>query len=85
MEIIWTDRVKKGEVLYRVKEERNILKTIQRRSAKCIGHILCTNCLLKHVTVGKLEGMIEVTGRRGGIRKRILNGLREMNGYCKFK
>jgi hypothetical protein len=45
----WTDRVGSDEVLRRVKEERNILNAIKRRKAKWIGHILRTNCLLKHI------------------------------------
>ena len=42
------------EVLQRVKEERNILQTIKRRKASWSGHILHWNCLLKHVTEGKI-------------------------------
>jgi hypothetical protein len=33
MEISWTDCVRNEEILYRVKEERNILHTIKRRKA----------------------------------------------------
>jgi len=33
MEISWTDRVKSKEVLYRVKEERNVIRTVKRRKA----------------------------------------------------
>jgi hypothetical protein len=58
--ISWTDHVRNEEVLHRVKEERN---TIKRRKANWIGHVLCRNCLLKHVIEGKLEGRIEMTGR----------------------
>jgi hypothetical protein len=54
--ISWTDRVRNEEVLHTVKEERNILHTIKRRKANCIGHILRRNCLLKHVIEGKLVG-----------------------------
>jgi hypothetical protein len=54
--VSWTDRVRNEEVLHRVKEERKILHTIQRRKANWIGHILGRNCLLKHVTEGKIEG-----------------------------
>jgi hypothetical protein len=57
--------VRNEEVLHRVKEERNIVHTIKRGKANWIGHILCRNCLLKHVIEGKLEGRIEMTGRRG--------------------
>jgi hypothetical protein len=61
--ISWTDRVRNKEVLHRVKEERNVLHKIKRRKANWIGHILCRNCVLKHVFEGKIEGRIEVRGR----------------------
>ena len=54
--------------LHRVKEERNILRTIKRSKANWIGHTLRKNCLLKQVIEGKIEVRIEVTGRRGGRR-----------------
>ena len=41
-----------------------------------IGHILCRNCLLKHVIEGKTEGMLEVTGRPGRRCKQLLGELR---------
>jgi hypothetical protein len=59
--ISWTDRVRNEEVLHRVKEEWKILHTIIRRKANWIGHILCRNCLLKHVIEGKLEGRVDMT------------------------
>jgi hypothetical protein len=37
--ISWTDCVRNEEVLHSVKEERNIIHTIKRRKANCIGHI----------------------------------------------
>jgi hypothetical protein len=49
----WRDRVKNGEVLQRVKEERNILHTIKGRKANWIGLILRRNCLIKHAIKGK--------------------------------
>jgi hypothetical protein len=77
--------VRKGEVLHRVKEERNIVHSIKRRKANWIGHILRRNCLLKHVIEGKLEGRIEMTGRRGRGRKQLLDGLKEKGRYWKLK
>jgi hypothetical protein len=74
--INWTDRVRKEEVLHRVKKERNIVHTIKRRKANWIGHILRRNCLLNHVTKGKVDGNIEGTGRRGR-RKQLLDNLEE--------
>jgi hypothetical protein len=83
--ISWTDRVRNEEVLERVKEERNILHTIKRRKADWVYHILRRNCLLKHVIVGKIEGRVEMTGRRGRGRKQLLDDLKETRGYWKLK
>jgi hypothetical protein len=55
-EISRTGCVRNGEVLHRVKEERNILQTIKRRNTNWIDHILRRNCLLKHVIEGKIRG-----------------------------
>ena len=41
--------------------------------------------LLKHVIDGKLEGGIEVMGRRGRRCKHLLDDLKEKRGYCKLK
>jgi hypothetical protein len=54
--ISWSDQVRNVEIYLRVKEERTILHTIKIKKANCIGHILRRNCLLKHVTEGKVEG-----------------------------
>jgi hypothetical protein len=56
----WTDCVRNG-----MKEGRNIIHTIKRRKANWIGHIFHRNCPLKHVAEGKIEGRIEIMGRRG--------------------
>jgi hypothetical protein len=83
--ISWTDGVRIEEVLHRVKEEKNILHTIKRRKANWIGHILRRNFLLKHVIEEKLEGRIEMTGRRGRRRKQLLDDLKEKRKYWKLK
>jgi hypothetical protein len=75
--ISWTDRVRNEEVLHRVKEERNIVHTIKRRKANCIGWILNRNCYLKHVIKGKIRGRIEVTTRGGRTSKQLLDDLKE--------
>jgi hypothetical protein len=77
--------VRNEEVLHRVKEERNVLHTITRRKANWIGYILHRNCLLKHAIEGKVEGRIEMTGRRGRRRKQLLDDLKEKRGYWKLK
>jgi len=66
-------------------DERNILDTAKRRKANWIGHILRRNCLLKHVIREKIKGQIEVTGRRGGRRKQLLDDLKEARGYLKLE
>ena len=77
--ISWTDRVRSKVVLHRVKEQRNIVHTLKRRKGNWIGHILCRNCHLKQVIDRKVEGIIEVTGRRGKGGKQLPNDLKEEN------
>ena len=83
--ISWTDRVRNEEVLLRVREDRNIVPTVNRRKANWIGHILRGNCLMKHVIEVKIEGRIEVSGRRGRRRKQLLNDLTEKRRCCKLR
>jgi len=72
-------------VLLRVKEQRNILHEIRKRKANWIGHILRRNCLLQWVIEGKIKGGIEVTGRRGRRRRKLLDDLKEGRGYSHLK
>jgi hypothetical protein len=67
--------VRSEEMLHRVMGERNIPYTIKRRKANWIGHILLRNCLLKHVIEGKIQGRIEVIGRRGKRCKQLLDDI----------
>jgi hypothetical protein len=41
--------------------------------------------LLKHVGEGKIKERIDVTGRREGRGKQLLNDLKEKKGYWKLK
>jgi hypothetical protein len=72
-------------MLQRFKEKRNILQTMKRRKGNWIVHILRRNCVLKQVTGGKIEGMIEMKGRLGRRRKQLLDDLKEKRGYCKLR
>src|SRR5215469_16332862 len=83
--ISWTDHVRNEEVLLRVNEQRNILHEIRKRKANWIGHILRRNCLLKQVIEGNVKGGIEVTGRRGRRRWKLLDDLKERRGYSHLK
>jgi len=77
--------VRNEEVLLRVKEERNILDETRKRKASWIGHILRKNCLLRRVIEGKIQGGIEVTGRQGRRRTKLLDNLKERKGYSHLK
>ena len=44
------------ELLFRAKEQRNILHEISKRKANWIGHILRRNCLLQQGIEGKIKG-----------------------------
>jgi hypothetical protein len=69
--------VRNEEVLLRVKEQRNILHEISKRKANWIGYILRRNCLLQQIIEGKIKGAIEVTGRRGIRRRKLLDDLKK--------
>jgi hypothetical protein len=67
------DRVRNEEVLglHKVKVERNILYALKTRTSDWIGPILHRYFFLKHVLEGKIEGRIDVTGRRRRRRKQV--------------
>ena len=79
--ISWTDHVRNEDVLLGANEQRNILHEIRKRKANWIGHILRRNCLLKQVIEGKIKEVIEVTGRRGRRRRKLLDDLKKRRGY----
>jgi len=83
--ISWTDHVRNEDVLLRVKEQRNILHEIRKRKANWIGHVLRRDCLLQRVIEGKIHGGIEVTGRQGRRRRKLLDNLKERRGYSHLK
>jgi hypothetical protein len=58
-----------------------ILYEISKWKVNWVGHILRTNCLLLLV----IEGRIEVTGRRGGRRRKLLDDIKERRGYSHLK
>jgi len=45
--------------------------------ANWIGHILLSKCPLEHIIDGKIEGRIEVKGRRRKRRKQLLYDVKE--------
>jgi len=83
--INWTYRVKNRGVLHRVKEERNILRTIKWKNLNWIGHILRWNCVLKDVVERKVELNTEGTWRQGRRRKQLLDGFKETIKYWSLR
>jgi hypothetical protein len=77
--------VRNEEVLLRVKEQRNILHEIHKQKANWIDHILRRNCLLQRVIERKIQGGIEVTGRQGRRRTKLLDDLEERREYSCLK
>jgi hypothetical protein len=61
------------------------ISIIHIRRAKWNGHILRRNCLLQRVIEEKIKGEIEVTGRQGRRRRKLLNDLKERRGYSHLK
>jgi hypothetical protein len=60
----WTEHVRNGEVLLRIKEQRNILHEVSKRKANWIGHILRRNCFLQQVIKGKIKGGDRTTRKK---------------------
>jgi hypothetical protein len=58
---------------------------ITRRKANWIGYLFRRNYLLKCIFKGKIEGRMEVTGRRGRRRKPLLDVFKEKREYRKLK
>jgi hypothetical protein len=77
--------VRNEVVLLRVKEQRNILHEIRKRKANWNGHILCRNSLLQRVIEGKIQEAIEMRGRQGRRRRKLLDNLKERRGYSHLK
>ena len=77
----WTDRVRKKGV----KVKTNILHKITNRRANWIGHILRKNCLLQRVIKGEIKGGMELTGRQGRRRRKLLDDLKKRRGYSHLK
>jgi hypothetical protein len=50
-----------------------------------MGHILRRNCILQRVIERKIQGKIEVTGRHGRRRRKLLDDLKERIGYSHLK
>ena len=73
--IIWTELLR-NEVLRRIKQDRNILHTINRQNPNWIDNMLHRYCHLKYATEGKIEGRIEETALRGRRRKQLLDETR---------
>ena len=72
-------------MLRRVKEERSIQHTIKRKKANRTGHNLRSKCLLIHFIEGRIEGKLEVIGRRGRRRKQLLDDLKKTRGNWKLE
>jgi len=53
--ISWTDRMRNGEVLLRLKEQRNILHEIRKWKANRICHILRRTCLPQRIIEEKIK------------------------------
>jgi len=63
----------RNKVLQRVKEEKNILYTINVWKANWIGHKVRRNCLEQNVIKGKIEGRKEVMRRQGNRRNKLFD------------
>jgi hypothetical protein len=82
--ISWIGHVR-NEVLFIVKEQRNILHETSKRKAKLDWSLLRRNCLLQQVIEGNMKGVTEVTRIRRRRRRTLLDNVNEKTGYCHMK
>jgi hypothetical protein len=66
--------------MYCLESNSKGISYIRKRKANCIGHILRRNRLLQRVIEGKIQGGIEVTGRQGRRRRKLLEELKKRKG-----
>ena len=71
--ISWTNRVRNEEVLYRDKKKKNILHTVKKKEGYLDWSYLARKWPLKHIIEGKIEGRLEVAGRRRRGRRKLLD------------
>jgi len=72
-------------VNFKIYYDKECTHEISKWKANWIGHVLRTNCLLQQVIEGNIKGVIEVTGRRGRRRRKLLDDLKERRGYSHLK
>jgi hypothetical protein len=82
--ISWSDRVRSRNIS-KSKEGQDTLYTVKKRKANLIGYIWRRNCFLKYAAEGKIEGRIEVVGRRVRRYKQLLDYPKETREYWKLK
>ena len=58
---------------------------IRKRKANWTSPVLRRNCLLQRIIKGKIKGGIEVTGRRGRRRRKLLDDLKKKRRYSNLK
>jgi hypothetical protein len=83
--ISWANNVRNEEELLTAKEQMKIRHEISKRKANWIGYVLRRNYLLRKVIEGKIKGVIEESGRRGGRRRKLLDDLNERRRYLHLK
>ncbi|KAI5634899.1 hypothetical protein NE865_12382 [Phthorimaea operculella] len=71
--ISWTEKRTNEEVLRRVDEKRALLRTIENRRGKMIGHLIRHDHFLKNIVEGKVEGR----RRRGRPRRNYFEQIKE--------
>ena len=79
--VSWTEHKTNEEVLQMVEEKRAMIKTIQERQRRWIGHIMRGNSLLRTIIEGKMKGK----KTRGRPRKMTLDWMMEQGDYKRMK
>jgi len=79
--IKWTDKIKNEVVLERVGERRKLLQAVQKRKSNWLGHVLRRQCLQRDMLEGSVEGRL----KRGRLRRKIIDDMKQEKNYQELK
>ncbi|KAI5638904.1 reverse transcriptase (RNA-dependent DNA polymerase) domain-containing protein [Phthorimaea operculella] len=79
--ISWTEKKTNDEVLHRVNEKRCLLRTIENRRGKMIGHLMRHDNFWKNIVEGKIEG----SRGRGRPRRNYFDQIKEKVNVVSYR
>ncbi|GFS09264.1 endonuclease-reverse transcriptase [Elysia marginata] len=77
LRISWTEKKSNENVLIEANSRRSLIKTIRKRQATFLSHVMRREKLKHLITTGKLDGKLEEAGEK---REKMMDGLKRWLG-----